>query len=85
MLSDEGPALGAAPPIVQLRSPATRVLAIAVESIASYPVMAALGLPLWPVAAVAMLAYVGMALGDGVAVRRIAGGVSWELHSAFGG
>lgn len=78
-LADEAPALGAAPPTVQLGSPARAVLVIAGASIVSYPVMAALGAPLWPVAAVAALACVVAARMDGVELRRIAGGVSWEL------
>ncbi len=78
-LADEAPALGAAPPPVRLGNPARLVLAIAGASIASYPVMAALGAPLWPVAAVAAIGCVLAARACGVPLGQIAAGVSWEL------
>src|SRR5204863_347474 len=53
VLADEAPALGQAPPFVPLRGHAKLVLAITVASIATYPILAALGAPLWPVAAIA--------------------------------
>lgn len=78
-LSDEGPALGQAPPAVTLGRSARVVLGIAVASIGSYPIMAALHAPLWPVAAVAALACTVAALRDGVALRKISSNISWEL------
>jgi arsenical pump membrane protein len=78
-LADESPALGAAPPAVPLGGPAKVVLAIAGASIASYPIMAALGRPLWPVAAVAAVGCLAAAREGGAALRRVAAGVSWEL------
>ncbi|MBA3463884.1 MAG: hypothetical protein H0T46_28260, partial [Deltaproteobacteria bacterium] len=44
-----------------------------------YPVLAALGVPIWPIAAGAAVASCAVALHAGVWLRRIAGGVSWEL------
>ena len=78
-LSDEAPALGEAPPVVPLSGHAKLVLAIAGGSIVSYPVLAALGQPIWPVALIAALAAVGTALHRGVSPRPIVGGVAWEL------
>lgn len=78
-LADQDPALGAAPPPVVLGRPAQLVLAIAGASIASYPVMAALGERLWPVAAAAAACCVIVATRAGVPLARIARGVSWEL------
>lgn len=78
-LADQDPALGAAPPPVVLGRPAQLVLAIAGASIASYPVMAALGERLWPVAATAAACCVIVATRAGVPLARIARGVSWEL------
>jgi len=78
-LADEAPALGEAPPRVALSRPARIAVAIAGGSIASYPVIAALGGPLWPVAASAGLACAVVAQVGGASLRRVAGGVSWEL------
>jgi len=78
-LADEAPALGAAPPIVPLGGHAKLVLVITGASIASYPVMAAIGAPIWPVAAIAAAACVVAARAGGVALDRISAGVSWEL------
>jgi len=78
-LADEAPALGAAPPIVPLGGHAKLVLVITGASIVSYPVMAAVGAPIWPVAAIAAAACVVAARAGGVAFDRISAGVSWEL------
>jgi arsenical pump membrane protein len=79
-LADEAPALGQAPPRVELSRAARIVVAIAGGSIVSYPVMAALGAPLWPVAAGAALACgVAAVAGGGASPPKIARGVSWEL------
>ncbi len=78
-LSDEAPALGAWPPQPPLRPAARAVLAITGISIASYPVLAATGNPLWVVAAPAALACVAIAVASGVSLRAINKGISWEL------
>ncbi len=79
VLVDEAPALGAGPPRVVLSRHAKLVLAVTIASIATYPVLAALGRPLWPVAAVAALICTVIALARGASLVRIVGGVSWEL------
>ena len=50
VLADEAPALGEAPARVELGRAARVVLVIAFGSTLAYPVMAALGAPIWPVA-----------------------------------
>jgi arsenical pump membrane protein len=79
VLSDEAPALGAGPPTIPLSSQAKVVLAITGLSIASYPILAALGHPIWPVAAAAAVVCIGATTHAHVSIRRVAGGVSWEL------
>ncbi len=79
VLSDEAPALGAAPPVVPLGRPARLVLAITAASVASYPVLALLGVRPWVVAAPAACVCVAVARTGGVSIRRVAAGVSWEL------
>jgi len=79
VLADEAPALGAAPPIVPLSGHAKLVLVATGASIVSYPILAALGAPIWPVAATAALICLAAALHRGVPVPRIAAGISWEL------
>lgn len=79
VLADEAPALGPAPVTVPLSAQAKVVLAITAASIASYPVLAALGHPIWPVAAIAAAACVGATAHRGVSLVRVAAGVSWEL------
>jgi arsenical pump membrane protein len=78
-LTDDAPALGPAPPRVVLGTAGRIVFAVAAASIASYPVMAALGRPLWVVATTAGAICLAAAVASGVEVRRIARGVSWEL------
>lgn len=78
-LADEAPALGAWPAQPPLSSTARTVLAITAGSILSYPVLAALGEPLWIVAAPAALACVAVTVVSGVDLRRINRGISWEL------
>jgi len=78
-LADEAPALGAWPAQPPLRPAARAVLAITGVSIASYPVLAALELPLWTVAAPAALACVAVTAGAGIPLRAINKGISWEL------
>ena len=79
VLADEGPALGDAPPFVPLSGHAKLVLALTVASIATYPILAALGERLWPVAAITALLCTSVALHRGVRLVAIARGVSWEL------
>lgn len=73
-LADEAPALGAAPPHVTLDNRARVVLATTALSIASYPVLAALGYSPWIVAVPAACICL-------LAVRRLSvlRSVSWEL------
>jgi len=78
-LADEAPALGAAPPLVPLGRPAKLVLAVTFASIGTYPILAAFGEPLWPVAAIAAVLCTLVAMRAQVAPIRIASGVSWEL------
>jgi arsenical pump membrane protein len=78
-LSDEGPAMGRAPTFVPLSKHALIVLVITGCSIASYPILAALGVPIWPIAAASAVASCAVALHHGIALRRIGGGISWEL------
>ncbi len=79
-LADEAPALGGLPPAtVVLGRHAKIVIATTAASIASYPVLAALGLPLWVVAMPAALICVAAARAGGVTPIRVARGVSWEL------
>jgi arsenical pump membrane protein len=79
VLADEAPALGAAPPLVPLSPHAKLVLVVTVASIATYPILAALDKPLWPVAATAAAFATGIARARGVRLPAIARGVSWEL------
>jgi arsenical pump membrane protein len=79
VLADQAPALGAAPPIVPLGRHAFVVLATTAASIVSYPILAALHEPIWPVAATAATICVATALHRAVPARKIAGGVSWEI------
>jgi len=80
VLADEAPALGGAPPApAPLGRHAILVLAIAGASLAAYPVLAALATPIWPVAAIAGAACVGVVAHAKGNVARVADGVSWEL------
>lgn len=79
VLSDESPALGEAPPRVPLNGHAKLVMLTTVASISTYPILAALGRPLWPVAACAAVVCTGVALHRGARLSAIARGVSWEL------
>lgn len=79
VLSDEGPALGEAPPKIPLSRAAIIVLVVTGASIVSYPILAALGYPIWPMAAIAAVTCMVVALTRGVALPRIVAGISWEL------
>src|SRR5262249_33153079 len=70
---------GDAPPIVTLGRPARVVLITTAASIASYPVLAALGFKPWVVAAPAAGISVIAAWTGGASLARVARGVSWEL------
>jgi arsenical pump membrane protein len=78
-LSDEVPAPGEAKAIAPLDGSARLVLVVASASVASYPVLALLDEPLWIVAVPTALVCTLAAVRRGIALRRIAGGVSWEL------
>ena len=79
VLADEAPALGAAPASVPLSGHARLVLLVTAGSIVSYPILAALDAPIWPVAATAAVLCVAVARHRGVAPGKIAAGISWEL------
>lgn len=79
VLADEAPALGEAPSSAPLSAHARLVMLVTIASIATYPLLAALGQPLWPVAAIAAAACTAVAVHRGVRVPAIARGVSWEL------
>ena len=79
VLLDEAPALGAAPPKIPLSGQAKLVLLVTGASIASYPILAMLGQPIWPVAATAAALSIALALHARASVPRIAAGISWEL------
>jgi arsenical pump membrane protein len=78
-LSDEAPALGAAPAFAPLSRAARVVLAVAGASLVSYPILAALGHPVWFVAGPSAAACVAVTVGSGVPLGRISRGISWEL------
>jgi arsenical pump membrane protein len=78
-LADEAPALGGKPPRVQIGTAARLVLVIVGVSTIAYPVIAALGGPIWPVALGAAVASFVVAIAAGGSPRKIFGGVSWEL------
>jgi arsenical pump membrane protein len=79
VLADEAPALGKPAELRPLTSHAKLVLLVTAASVASYPVLAALGHRIWPVAAISAACCVGIALHRGVRLRAIARGISWEL------
>lgn len=78
-LADENPALGEAPPATRLGPHARFIVAVTVLSIASYPVLASLGVKTWVVAAPAGCLCVLAALAGGASPRKVLAGVSWEL------
>lgn len=79
VLADPEPAPGAMPPQPALEPHAKAVLAIVAASVAAYPILAGFDVPIWPVAATAALLALATTLHRGASLRRIAGGVSWEL------
>ena len=79
VLSDEAPALGAGPPRIPLSGHAKLVLVVTFASIASYPILAALQQPIWPVAAVAASLSIAITMHRNVGLGAIARGISWEL------
>lgn len=79
VLDDEDPALGEAPSFPPLIPHARLVMATALASIATYPILAGLDLPLWPVATIAAVICVAVSIHGGVALYAVGRGVSWEL------
>jgi arsenical pump membrane protein len=80
VLADEAPALGGFPPKNEpLSGHAKLVLLVTMASIAMYPLLAAFGKPLWPVAATAAAICSGVAIHRGARPLAILRGVSWEL------
>jgi arsenical pump membrane protein len=78
-LADVAPALGTAPPVIELGRPARVVMITTAASIASYPVLALAHIQPWVVAVPAACVCVLAALRGGVALVRVSRGVSWEL------
>lgn len=78
-LADEAPALGEMKTVQPLTRSARVVLVVAAASVVSYPILALLDEPLWIVAVPTALVCVAAAARQGVAVPKIARGVSWEL------
>ena len=78
-LVDDKPALGEFATAAPFPRAGTAVLVLALASIASYPVLAGLGQPLWIVAAPASLACLFAAWRGGASVAAVVRGVSWEL------
>lgn len=79
VLDDDDPAPGAAPSFPPLTAHARLVMATALASIATYPILAGLDLPLWPVATIAASICAVVAVQRGISLVAIARGVSWEL------
>jgi arsenical pump membrane protein len=78
-LVDDKPSKGRLETALPLGGAPKLVLAIAGGSIASYPILAGLGQPLWIIAAPAAVACAIAAMRGGVPLAQIARGVSWEL------
>ncbi len=80
VLADENPALGGRMKTVHPIDNATRVVLFAAGgSIAAYPILAALGQPLWIVAVPTALICTAAAASRAVPVTSVIRGVSWEL------
>ncbi|MGE0548905.1 MAG: ArsB/NhaD family transporter [Kofleriaceae bacterium] len=79
VLADDEPAKGEAPAFEPLGGHAKLILAVTGASIVSYPLLAAVHSPMWPVAAIAAALCVATALHRKVTLRAISLGVSWEL------
>jgi len=78
-LEDEKPAPGKFRKVLPSDSSAAVVMIVAGGSIVAYPILAALGQPLWIVAVPTAIACAAIANRKNVPLRRILGGVSWEL------
>jgi arsenical pump membrane protein len=78
-LSDEAPALGRMKTATVFGTPQWIVLWITIASVASYPLLAGLGQPLWVVAGPSAVGCLLAARRGGITVRQVASGVSWEL------
>jgi arsenical pump membrane protein len=78
-LADEAPALGELKAVAPLDTSARIVLVVAAASVASYPILTLLGHELWLVAVPTALVCVAVTVRHGVALPRVAAGVSWEL------
>jgi arsenical pump membrane protein len=79
-LSDEAPALGTRIATLLPADRAARaVLVIAGASIVAYPVLAAVGWPLWRVSVPTAVVCVAITLSTRASPRALAGGISWEL------
>lgn len=78
-LADEAPALGVAPPRIALSSSGRWLVAVVVIALGCYPLVAALGGPLWIVAASAAVLATLLAWRGGATPRGLAGEVGWEI------
>jgi len=80
VLEDDAPALGAWPHTqAPLSLHARIVVVVAAATLLAYPVMAFLGIPLWPVAAAGGLACVLASVRAGHRVATLARGVAWPV------
>jgi len=79
-LADEAPAKGGRMrTVMPVDNPARLVLVATGGSIVAYPILAALGQPLWIVAVPTALICTAATASRGVSIKQIALGVSWEL------
>lgn len=79
VLADESPAGGDAPPVIHLGTHARLVMLTTLASVGSYPILAALGVDIWAIAAGAAAVCLAITLHRGIGLGPIARGVSWEL------
>lgn len=85
VLSDDAPALGAWPEQPPAPRGAGVVLAAIGISLVAYPVVAALDVPLWPIAATGAAICALASLGSGQSPRALIGGVAWTLFPFLSG
>ncbi len=85
VLADDAPALGAWPAQPPAPRGANIVLAAIVVSLVAYPVVAALDVPLWPIAATGAAICAAASLGNGQSPRALVNGVAWTLFPFLSG
>lgn len=85
VLADDAPALGAWPEQPPAPPGAGIVLAAIVVSLLAYPVVAALDVPLWPIAATGAAICALASLGYGQSPRALISGVAWTIFPFLSG